>query len=75
MFCLSNVHVLPVKRARLERKTTRKKVCAERLLVNGNKIGKIFVRIIHACVTSKQNRIKKVGTIVNIIDVIVMVQG
>ena len=37
MFCLSNVHVLPVKRARLERKTTRKKVCAERLLANGNK--------------------------------------
>ena len=36
MFCLSNVHVLPVKRARLERKTTRKKVCAERLLANGN---------------------------------------
>ena len=36
MFCQSNVHVLPVKRARLERKTTRKKVCAERLLANGN---------------------------------------
>ena len=36
MFCLSNVHVLPVKRARLERKTTRKNVCAERLLANGN---------------------------------------
>ena len=36
MFCLSNVHVLPVKRARLERKTTRKEVCAERLLPNGN---------------------------------------
>ena len=28
--------VLPVKCARLERKTTRKKVCAERLLANGN---------------------------------------
>ena len=27
---------MPVKRARLERKTTRKKVCAERLLANGN---------------------------------------
>ena len=37
MFFRSNVHVLPVKRARLERKTTRKKVCAERLLANGNK--------------------------------------
>ena len=30
------MHVLPVKRARLERKTTRKKVCAERLLANSN---------------------------------------
>ena len=37
MFCLSNVHVLPVKRVRIERKTMRKKVCAERLLANGNK--------------------------------------
>ena len=36
MFCLSNLHVLPIKRARLERKATRKKVCAERLLANGN---------------------------------------
>ena len=27
---------MPVKRARLERKTTRKKVCAERLLANSN---------------------------------------
>ena len=27
---------MPVKHARLERKTTRKKVCAERLLANGN---------------------------------------
>ena len=40
MFCLSNVHVLPVKRVRLERKTTRKKVCAELLLANGN--NKVF---------------------------------
>ena len=38
MFCLSNVHILPAKRARLERKT-RKKVCAELLLANGNNIG------------------------------------
>ena len=30
------VQVSPAKRARLERKTTRKKVCAERLLANCN---------------------------------------
>ena len=30
------VHVSPANRSRLEHKTTRKKVCAERLLPNGN---------------------------------------
>ena len=44
MFCLSNVHVLPFKRARLERKITRKKVCAERLLANGNETGLVLIR-------------------------------
>ena len=36
MFRLPNVHVSPAKRTRFGRKTTRKKVCAERLLANGN---------------------------------------
>ena len=31
------MHVSPTKRARLECKTTREKVCAERLFANGNK--------------------------------------
>ena len=46
MFCLSNVHFLPVKHARLERKTVRKKVCAERLLANSNmNFGQPFTRV------------------------------